>query len=837
MSSKYFLLLTLAIVILIFSWSSAFSVSYTSTSGFRNCDTSSTVSNIPWQKQISIINQASASPTWTFNCETHGYWGDGTLGWAWSSWINKWATYICPASWYAAEMECRYRILWITDSRPCTTDGSDWNQYRVLCQEVDDIPPSIDVADLGGFTIANDAHYVPIDYGIGQSWPWLFTADIEDYNNPSATLPVWLTSNGFNINLSLVDGSDRVTGNYRPYTLNLNQVCDEAWNCISGLPNDYIYNVYAADIDSGNSSLSSLSSLSAGDVADGSSNTVVMTLSDIYGNDIVPVPGIWRTVWAYLDYTNSLYLDQYSLSGISGVDVNATATNIWVNQVYTQSNSADGRYGYDFQIYSPTSWYPEGEWDFSINRLYAGVSDITWTSNIAWSSIFDFRPLYTSIFSGDIVDDSFFEWVTQSSSLNAIQDSWSSVSTTARSLRTEFWEVSWAGVNVPNSRYGLALNSAPVAEWNQTSWNTTTQLSSTLPSNNTIQTFMSQQGTVFTSPDTYLASIIKYNIGSKTIVYPSAIVWKDTYHGSPTWSSVVDGGIKITGNTSSQNVQELLENQFTDDVRILWDLTKSTFKKDIERQVYSVIRNQDPKTTGGLSISSSDLNQPSWSANRYDIWNTGSRGSSLFWDKVLYFWDGSTVILNGASNIEWEKTLIVENADLYINSDIENTDNDGVLWIIVINGDILIDNRVTDIHATMYTNQSILSTTFAIYNNSTNNYLDGIAELNQLSNQLYIRWSVFSENTIWWSRKATAECPYYVSLSECVDVLTAQAYDLNYLRRYFMRDLLPAGAPDWVVDTPSWDQSRANGQSGFEEYPVIIDYNPLIQTTPPPFFD
>lgn len=833
MKYKYFLLLTSTIVIIISSWSSVFSASYLGNTWFRNCDTSSSVLRAPWQKQVPIANQFTASPTWTFNCETHGYWWDGTTGWSWSSWVNKWTIYTCPANWYAAEIECRDGGI----SRPCTTDGVNWNRYRVLCQEIDDIPPSIDIDDLGGFVIANDTHYIPIDYGVDQSWPWLFTASIEDYNNLSASLPVWLTSNGFNINLSLVDGSDRTTWNYRPYTLSLNQVCDEAWNCISGLPSDYTYNVYAADVDSGNSNLSSLASLSAGDVADGRSNMVIMTLSDTYWNDIVPVPGVWRVVSAYVDYTNSLYLDQYSLSGISGVDVNAIPTNIWVNQTYTQNNSVDGVYEYDFQIYSPTSWYSEGEWDFSINRFYAGVSDITWTSNIGWSSVFDFRPLYTSIFSGDIVDDSFFEWVTQSSSLNAVRDIWSSALTTVRSLRTEFWEVSWAGINIPNSRYGITLNSAPVAEWNQVSWSSTTQLRSALPSNNNIETFMSQQGSVFTSPDTYLASIIKYNIATKTIVYPSAIIWKDTYHGNPTWSSVVDGGIKITGNTSSQNVQEVLENQFTNDVRILWDLTKSTFKKDIERQVYSVIRNQNPKTIGSLSISSSDLSQSLWSANRYDIWNTWSRGISLFWDKVLYFWDGSTVILNWAANIEWEKTLVVENADLYINSDIENTDNDGILWIIVINGDILIDNRVNDIHATMYTNQSILSTTFGIYNNPTNNYLDGTAELNQLSNQLYIRWSVFSENTIWWSRKPTAECPYYVALSDCVDIAVAQAYDLNYLRRYFMRDLLPAGAPDGVVDTPSWDQSRANGQSWFDEFPVIIDYNPLIQITPPPFFN
>jgi hypothetical protein len=81
----------------------------------------------------------------------------------------------------------------------------------------------------------------------------------------------------------------------------------------------------------------------------------------------------------------------------------------------------------------------------------------------------------------------------------------------------------------------------------------------------------------------------------------------------------------------------------------------------------------------------------------------------------------------------------------------------------------------------LYTNRSILSTT-----NGTNK-LDGDSSATLLENQLYIRGSLFSENTIGGSRSSTPECPYYVDNSTC-DQVEAQSYDLNYLRRYYMFD-------------------------------------------------
>jgi hypothetical protein len=143
---------------------------------------------------------------------------------------------------------------------------------------------------------------------------------------------------------------------------------------------------------------------------------------------------------------------------------------------------------------------------------------------------------------------------------------------------------------------------------------------------------------------------------------------------------------------------------------------------------------------------------------------------------------------------------------------------------------------VRDIHAILYTNKSVLSTTSSIVNNSlpSKNYLTGSASADTLRHQLYIRGAAFSENTIGGSRSSPIQCPYYVTSATC-DQNEAQSYDLNYLRRYYMFDNTDNAIDD---PTPSWIQSRANGQTWtYEEFPVIIDYNPAIQQTPPPFFD
>ncbi|MDD3303255.1 MAG: hypothetical protein PHN31_06890, partial [Candidatus Gracilibacteria bacterium] len=111
------------------------------------------------------------------------------------------------------------------------------------------------------------------------------------------------------------------------------------------------------------------------------------------------------------------------------------------------------------------------------------------------------------------------------------------------------------------------------------------------------------------------------------------------------------------------------------------------------------------------------------------------------------------------------------------------------------------------------------------------NELGGNATFSELKNQLYIYGSLFSENTVGGSRANPLKCPYYVTT--CTSIEDAQKYDLNYLRRYYITDT----NGDGTLDGPAGGgNSYFSSLSPYYKYPIVIEYNPLIQTNPPIVF-
>lgn len=291
--------------------------------------------------------------------------------------------------------------------------------------------------------------------------------------------------------------------------------------------------------------------------------------------------------------------------------------------------------------------------------------------------------------------------------------------------------------------------------------------------------------------------------------------------------------IKVDGIVSSQNHSNI-DSEYENDVRVIWDITKSFFKKQVLQNVYASIRNIN-SSNGSRTISSLSL----WSNN----WNNSGWGKLLHNDTVLYFWDlmGQTVSLNGRDNIEWSKTLVVEWWNIYITGNIRNTDDDNaILGLIAIQKDgqgwnIYIHPSVTDIHANIYADRSVIS-----YNGAQ---LDGNTGDSVLSNQLYIYWSIFSENTLWGADAMPIICPFYISSCDEAD---AKKYDLNYLRRYILVSEIVDGMPTGnmypnnnAAESYMWDNSNTNTESQkpwYRIYPFIIEYNADIQQNPPPFF-
>ena len=333
-----------------------------------------------------------------------------------------------------------------------------------------------------------------------------------------------------------------------------------------------------------------------------------------------------------------------------------------------------------------------------------------------------------------------------------------------------------------------------------------------------IKTKLLQQSVVKTKENNYFSTHIKYNLDSKEIVYNSDIIWKNNYWDDNSWDSSTQIWVKIIWLTSSQKFSEITENQSWVDVVLLWKISKPELRESIRKKAWGLIKNITPDN---WLKKVTNLEWLSWN---------NSHGKKLFDDKILYFWSLSW------SNVElwfwneivwWKKTLIIEGWNLYIKSNMSYNSNSDILWIIVLkdssqNGwNVYIDPSVNKIVWTIFADKSIISYDW--------NELDWNTDVSVLKNQLHIFGSLFSENTIGWSRKNPLECPYYVSL--CNDLVFAQKYDLNFLRRYFLVDdwawnLIPANL--WISSFPS--------SSNYYKYPIVIEYNPLIQISPPVIF-
>lgn len=280
---------------------------------------------------------------------------------------------------------------------------------------------------------------------------------------------------------------------------------------------------------------------------------------------------------------------------------------------------------------------------------------------------------------------------------------------------------------------------------------------------------------------------------------------------------------KVDGVASSSN--DNLNSDFDDEVRVLWNLEKSSLKRDIARNVYSVIRNASPSNI--TDITSTNLASSDW--------ETGIQNG-----KIMYISPNSeqNITISGSDNIEWRKTLIVEWGNIYITGNIRDSDNNAMLWLIAlkkngVGGNIYIDPTVTDIHAILYAEKSLIS-----YNGSIELWWE--TSDSALANQLYIKWSVFSENTLGWA-ESPYSCPFYIN-STCNEN-TAKKYDFNYLRRYRLVTETDADGnviqqiPDYSwAESFAGDSTRGHSNLDYRKFPLIIEYDARIQQTPPPIF-
>jgi len=552
-----------------------------------------------------------------------------------------------PNNWSAWTYPAPAITLMVDRDPPLAADISPFTNQNLLAVTSQDFSIDVGIGSPGGSPIVRiDGNFNGGTNSIAVSPPWSQFRDISAVD-PLPSGPV-LGGREHYVDITRIEDQ---AGNVTNFLSTPN--CWTAWTptshlCFYAFANTTSGTMNATAVDL-NTALSSWTN-----VADGNPITWNIRLEDQFGNDIVYAPSISRTVNFNVLINNNLRRDQYNNAWTDSAlyfpsPTNAVPVVSSTNQSYNnrQSNSRD--YPIPFYIYAPTNtldWLTPGS---------ASITDITfdvngslwavWWQLIASATVPNIRarPLFTASFSWEIATQGFIEWADQISSLDIVKNS--PVTTNGESLRLEYGEVgpSPGNVKAVNAQYNMTIGGASLNEWPQSNYLWVSQIASPIAST-TLNSFMIQDQIVPNLRNSYLASLIQYDIWWRTIAYPHAILGKSTYHNGWATLNSTQAAVKILWNVSSQQTQALVNTQFTNDVRILGKLTKSVFRKDIEQKVYSVTKNISP-SNGARNITSV------WQAS----WGNSWWGVRALNNSVLYFgnmWWGN-VTLNGDNNIEW----------------------------------------------------------------------------------------------------------------------------------------------------------------------------------------
>lgn len=791
--------------------------------------------------------------TWSVTCNTHYYYSSSDAPVSYSFKDQRYSPSTSNTNW-VTRCPAWQRVVWWTN----------WVNWTIICRSYDDIPPSAsDILWTLPASWVNLLATNSYNFKVNVSSVWWSPISIansffEDYNSTDSLKttydncisPSWCTQN-----ISNVDNDRKVTGD-RDYKMIISKICDEAWNCLwSDSPSsnlkEYSYSIYANTLLAwGTKSVINEELTDNSNISDWTEKNMTIELKDVYWNEIIPASWIWRTIDFDFDVNNRMYLNQYERTWSSSVFL--TSAN-WINDftnkfslwnnvnTLSSQNSSDWIYNYKFKVYTPTSNQDILYWPISdensqlqINSINLRVNGNPWAnsgillSNSNINSVFN--PLYYTQLSWEIKTNWFIEWATQAATVEIVKNSLKSTSNNKLAIEFWSWNTNQENLKLDMNYWSTSTPTNLIGEWN---W-----YKSIIASNFSwwdIYNFFTKINLVWGAvlqdlQNSYFSTHLAYEIDWINVSYNSDLLGKNSYWWLTSWENTSQSALKILWYTYStkDNYNEIIEWQDGSEVkRVMWQISKFWVKTDIRSKVYDFIKN--------VNIN------PLWVWEEpliNDLNNLSSNNwVSLLNNTVLYYWGlpSDRKIVNlwnwGNLNFNWNKTIVIEWGNLYIRSNILYSNlNSDVLWIIVLKdeawnwGNIYIDPSVTQIHSILYADKSVISYDWV-------NELDWNTSFNQLKNQIYIFWSLFSENTIWGSRLSTPTCPYYLTSWTC-DLVTAQKYDLNYLRRYYLVDT----DTDWIPDSPAWSWIQVKGWD-LAKYPVIIQYNPTIQSNPPPLFN
>jgi len=537
-------------------------------------------------------------------------------------------------------------------------------------------------------------------------------------------------------------------------------------------------------------------------------HSINIKLRDTYWNLVIPVDWV-KEVFVTLWFDNSIDLNQFSNSDLWDAvkfEIEDFFFNPWR---YIETSNLmpknDWNYKLDFSSYAPSkSWYTytQSNNDIKVNKLIINVTALWWNTWV-WEWSFDEKDNYPNVFA--FIPAVSVTWILNSNSWNITRDNETSFTWVVNVIKTS------GSSNINNiqithildvmsgSTYKNDLLSfqdlvwttgASVCVWNNTSTgyyqsNISCNKYSPNKSSNIIRNHWDKNSSTtiydifratprivasgLSKMDTRYSSEVSYTIDWKNVKYPSFF---STY-----WSNIINNEVKITWivNKNNNNFSVVSDSS----INYIWNITKSDVYTQVHKNVVKY--------------------QKSWT---WWLWVMYKK-----WDYTLNSWP------------VWIDTIIVDWWDLIINDNIYK-----IAWkvrtIIALKTtswtkwNIWINNGVQFVWATLIADRSVISWNWTTYLSDTASAI----------NQLFIKWSVISYNTVWWSSKSPSVCPFYISKVNCT-LQTSKRYDFNHFRSYinWVQWTAVNGSTYWVNMSLSW----------YANAPMIIEYDSDIQKYPP----
>ena len=177
------------------------------------------------------------------------------------------------------------------------------------------------------------------------------------------------------------------------------------------------------------------------------------------------------------------------------------------------------------------------------------------------------------------------------------------------------------------------------------------------------------------------------------------------------------------------------------------------------------------------------------------------------------------------------KTLIIKDMNLIIDENINLEDENGenyLLWIIILwdyynnseTSNILVKPDIQYINAAIFADWGFIS----IWGDRENieNYIDSSDRTLALKQQLIVKWTLITRNTIWWSIETDGNYMLPWGSYDSNKLENAKMYDLNLVRRW-----------NKIIEE---NQTIMDTNNQWYDNPFIIVYDSRLQNSPPPGF-